>query len=185
MFRSYQKNEIDTIAFEIKNMKACIFPTDTVIGIAALDEPILYKIKQRPKNKKIVLLVPSMSALGKLNELQQKFLNQFWPGGVTVVHKGVSYRMPDDDWILLLLSKTGPLYCSSANISNQEVIKDTMEANQVFDPKWHFSLILVEGHQQSELPSTIVDIDNWKILRQGCHYEDIEQFLKTQGVFHA
>lgn len=185
MFRYYQKNEIDTVVFEIKNNKACVFPTDTVIGIGALDETLLYKIKQRPKHKKIVLLVANSSALGILNDRQKQFLNHFWPGGVTVIHNGVSYRMPNDDWLLLLLSKTGPLYCSSANLSNQAVIENTLAANEVFDEKWHFHLVVVEGTKKTDLPSTIIDIDEWKIIRSGCMIDEIKTYLDQEGISYG
>lgn len=182
MFKIYSKLEIDSVVFELKNEKAVILPTDTLIGIACLKENLIYKIKSRSRNKKIISLVSNVNNLGQLNERQEAFLNKFWPGGVSIVHNNISYRMPNDEWLLLLLSKTGPLFCSSANISNEEVIKDCADANNVFDSKWEHDLVLVEGKQNQNLPSTIIDIDNWKILRKGALYEEIKEYLYQKGV---
>lgn len=182
MFKMYSKFEIECVAFELKNEKAVILPTDTLIGIACLKENLIYKIKARARTKKIIRLVPSIKYLGNLNQRQKEFLNQFWPGGVSIIHNNISYRMPNDEWLLLLLSKTGPLFCSSANISNEDVIKDCLDANKVFDSKWEHDLVLVEGEQKQSLPSTIIDIDSWTIIREGAFYNEIKEYLNEKGI---
>lgn len=181
MFKTYNWDEIDGIAFELLNKKAIIAPTDTVIGILAKDENLIYEIKQRPKSKKIILFILDKNILEPLNKMQTKFLNKFWPGQITVVKNGISYRMPNDKYILYLLNKVGTLYSSSANISGDDVIIDTSQANNIFDVnKYFYKLILVEGKQKSDTPSTIVNIDNWNIIREGAMINEVNNFISQE-----
>lgn len=178
MFKTYNTNELDSIVFEIKNNKAVIIPTDTVMGILANNENIIYNIKNRPRNKKIIKFIPNLDILGNLTEIQKKFINQFWPGDVTVVKNKVSYRMPNDKYILYILSKCGPLYCSSANISEKETIKNSNDVLSQFDhKKWFHNLVVLQGEPGGNIPSSIVDIDSWKILREGSKINEIKQFI--------
>lgn len=178
MFKTYKWSEIDGIAFELLNKKCAIMPTDTVIGILSKDPNLIYDIKQRSHDKKIILFIIDDSVLGELTQIQKSFLAKFWPGPITVIKNNVSYRIPNDKYILYLLNKVGPLYSSSANISGFNTIKNTIEANDIFDcKKYFYKLILVEGEQKSDTPSTIVNIDNWKIIREGAMKEEVKQFI--------
>ncbi len=180
MFKTYKLNELDSVVFEIKNGKAVIIPTDTVMGILANNENIIYKIKNRPKEKKIIKFIFNLSELGELSELQLKFINKFWPGCVTIVKNKVSFRMPNNKCILYLLSKCGSLYCSSANVSGEETIIDSSHVLTQFNVnKFYYDLVVVEGKPNGKLASTIVDIDKWVILRKGEKYNQVLDFIKN------
>lgn len=179
-FKTYTYNELDSIVFELKNNKAVIIPTDTVIGVLANNDSLIYQIKNRPKEKKIILFVSDIKDLGILNKKQKQFLEKFWPGQVTIIKDGVSYRMPNDDYLLYILSKTGPLYSSSANVSGKDTIVNTDQANKEFNVnKFFYSLVLVKGKSKGSTPSTIVNIDNWQILREGCKINEVKEFINN------
>ena len=164
--RTYNFSEIDSICFELRNNKAAIVETDTVMGIISLSTKKIYEIKRRLHSKKIVLFINKIEYIKDLTEIEKIILEKYWPGALTVIKNGISYRIPNHEGLLKLLSNTGPLFCSSANISGKNPIKNYLEAKEHF--KNHFyDLILIEGQQQNDLPSTIVDFDNKKVLRQG------------------
>jgi len=48
------------------------------------------------------------------------------------VKNGISYRMPNHQKLLQLISLTGPLYSSSANLSGQNTISDYTDAITIF-----------------------------------------------------
>lgn len=183
MFKTYTYDELDSVVFELKNNKAVIMPTDTVIGLIANNENLIYQIKNRPKKKKVILFVSNLDLLSGLNNDQKRFLDKFWPGQVTVVKNGISYRMPDDPALLYILDKTGPLYSSSANVSGHDPIHNTLDANKEFnETRFYYSLVLVEGKTKLEVPSTVVNIDDWTILREGCHATEVKEFI--EGILH-
>lgn len=177
MFKKYSYQEIDNVAFELMNQKAVIIPTDTVIGIISKDVDLIYEIKNRSRNKKIIVFLPDANALTNLTSYQKKFINEFWPGQITIIKDGVSYRIPDDNYLLYLLNQVGPLYSSSANISDQDTITDTNQANEEFDEKFFHKLVLVDGATKSNEPSTIIDIDKWEIIRRGHKINEVESFI--------
>lgn len=177
MFKKYSYQEIDNVAFELMNQKAVIIPTDTIIGIISKDVDLIYEIKNRSRNKKIIVFLPDSNSLTNLKSNQKKFINEFWPGQITIIKDGISYRIPNDKYLLYLLNKVGPLYSSSANISDQDTITDTNQANVEFDEKFFHKLVLVEGITNSNEPSTIVDIDKWEILRRGHKIFEVESFI--------
>lgn len=178
MFKKYDYKEISNLVFELLNQKAVVIPTDTVIGLISKDINLIYEIKNRPKSKKIITFIHDYNQLGNLDQYQQKFVEKFWPGPVTVVKNGNSYRIPNDKYLLYLLSKVGTLYSSSANVSNHPPITNTLDTNIEFDEKKFFNkLVLVEGQTTSSMPSTVVDIDKWKILRMGQMLSEVQEFI--------
>lgn len=179
MFKSYTKNDFEEIVFEIKNGKAAIIATDTVIGIVCLYPELIYQIKQRPLEKKLIKFVCDYNQIPYISDTDIQFLKKFWPGQVTAVIQNQGYRMPDDDWLLLLLSKTGPLYSSSANISNGNVIDRISDADFTFNEKFFYNLILIlDDKEPSDIePSTIVDLESWKILRKGAVYDLVKTYI--------
>jgi L-threonylcarbamoyladenylate synthase len=93
-------------------------------------------------------------------------LKKYWPGGLTIIKNGTSYRMPNHPKLLELITKVNWVFSSSANISGNNPIYDSHEAERVFK-KYNNNLIIVKGQQLSETPSTIIDFDHIKVLRIG------------------
>jgi L-threonylcarbamoyladenylate synthase len=75
--------------------------------------------------------------------------------------------MPAEKHLLALLTKVGPLFSSSANISHETPVIDNIDAQNIFGKYHTYDLILVEGKQNQEKPSTIIDFDHKKQLRIG------------------
>lgn len=183
MFRTYSYKDIEAIAFELRNNKIAVVKTDTIIGLISLNPSLIYKVKKRPWYKKLIKFVLDDTYVPNLFDIQQKFLKTFWPGQVTIIKNKISYRVPNDDFLLSLISMVGPLYCSSANISDKPVINDIYEANKYFDAKkLFFNMIIIDTNcKPTGLESTVIDIDNWKIKRNGCRLEEIKKFIKENN----
>ena len=149
-----------------KNHKlAAIIETDTVIGVISLSPSTIYQIKKRPKNKKLVTFVTNINQIDSLSINEKNFLKKFWPGGLTIIKNKISYRIPNHKKLLKIISHTGPIYSSSANISGKSPIKNTQEAIHEF--KHYKNFIIVPGKQLSNKPSTIIDLDTNQIIREG------------------
>lgn len=117
------------------------FPTDTVYGVAvASSRPdrieALFALKDRPIERRIPLLVASLEqATGsgwKADDRARALAARFWPGALTLVLPGQvatqAFRAPDHPLALELIRAAGPLYATSANVSDQP---DTLGADEV------------------------------------------------------
>jgi L-threonylcarbamoyladenylate synthase len=117
------------------------FPTDTVYGVGvAATHPerigALFELKQRPLDRRIPLLVTDLDQAVKggaeADERARALAHRFWPGGLTLVlRRGAetqAYRAPDHPVALALIEAAGPLYATSANLSDQP---DTLAADEV------------------------------------------------------
>jgi L-threonylcarbamoyladenylate synthase len=166
-------------------------PTDTVYGVAALALNAtavteLYRVKDRPFDKPIPVFVPTIAALPQvcqtIPELAYLILEQYWPGGLTVVlpassnlpgivtnyGQSVAVRIPNHPVVLDLLTQLDqPLAVTSANLSGQP---NTQTAAAVKDQlAGRVPLILDAGPSSSDQASTILDLTQSppQILRQG------------------
>ena len=135
--------KLKEVATAIKNGKVVVFPTETVYGIGTngLDEKAiekLYKLKKRPKNKPISLLVNNIDMINDIaediTELEYKLINKFMPGPLTIILKKknkipdiltansgtVGIRIPQNEIAIKLIEYANvPLATSSANISGE------------------------------------------------------------------
>ena len=163
----YSANNINEIAFELKNNKAVILPTDTVWGIISLEEKNIYRIKRRSLNKKIITFINDIKLLNLPPYIEQ-VVSKYWPGGLTIIYKQRGYRMPKSKLLLKLMDMVGPIASSSANISGKQPINSIDEAKHVFANR-EFELVLVENEnfKLSNKPSTIIDLDKFVVLRSG------------------
>jgi tRNA threonylcarbamoyl adenosine modification protein (Sua5/YciO/YrdC/YwlC family) len=128
-----------------------VIPTDTVYGVAAdAFNPAavqrLLDAKGRGRQSPPPVLVPGIPTLNALAERVpdevHALVQAFWPGGLTIVlpaspslvwdlgeTKGtVALRMPKDTIALELLSETGPLAVSSANLTGRPAARTAAEA---------------------------------------------------------
>ena len=87
---------LEQVAELIKQGKIVVFPTETVYGIGTngLNEKAvkkLYKVKQRPLNKPITLLVSNMEMVElvakDITETEYKIMKKFFPGPLTIILK--------------------------------------------------------------------------------------------------
>ncbi|MEA3506739.1 MAG: L-threonylcarbamoyladenylate synthase [Elusimicrobiota bacterium] len=124
--------QIKKAAAIIEDGGVTLFPTDTVCGLFASPRKPkavkkIYKIKKRDLSKPLAMLVPDIDSIleivNKDSSLEKK-LKENWPGAVTFIlntkdGETIGVRMPDFKPLLELLSMTGPLYATSANISGK------------------------------------------------------------------
>lgn len=185
----------------LKNGGIVAFPTDTVYGLAALPTLVesiesLYIIKGRNRIKAIALLIPHFSALNQVaeqvNETAVKLAQAYWPGPLTLVvprhpnlpknlsnTSNIGIRVPDHPVALRLLSLTGPLAVTSANLSGQDNTCTAQEVLEQLDSRIH--LLIDGGETPGGIPSTVVDCttDKAVILREGPLSE--EDILRVLG----
>ena len=105
MLQIYTNNQIDEIAFELKNNKCIVLPTDTVWGVVSLDDSLIYKIKKRKKSKKLVKFVNNLFQINNLDKNYIQILDKYLPGALTFVFKKQAYRIPNNDLILDLINQ--------------------------------------------------------------------------------
>src|SRR5690242_14577892 len=128
-----------------------VIPTDTVYGVAAdAFSPAavqrLLDAKGRGRQSPPPVLVPGIPTLAALAESVppevDALVKAFWPGGLTIVLPAapslvwdlgetrgtVALRMPQDTIALELLSETGPLAVSSANLTGRPAARTAVEA---------------------------------------------------------
>lgn len=177
----------------IKNGGAVVYPTDTIygLGVNALNpEAIsrLFKIKQRPLEKAVPVIVNSIEMTRKIAYIDYKkdeALKKIWPSPITVILQKkdtvpdiltgmkdtVGVRIPNSKLAKILVSSLGaPITATSANISGEEPSLDIQKIidrfRQVNDKP---DLILDAGILPPSEPSTVLDLSGQKpkILRIG------------------
>lgn len=166
----------------IKEGKVLVCPTDTVYGLicdAANKKAIekLFKIKKRPKEKKVPIFVRDIKmakGLAHISKNQEEFLRKAWPGRITIVLKNkkngtIGLRIPNYEFVLNLLRLVKrPLTGTSANISGKPASTKIEEIlNQFKNKKYQPELVINAGNLSSSKPSIVLDLTIWppKILR--------------------
>ena len=167
MIQKLTFDQIEQIADSIKTYNnVVVIETDTVMGVVSSQPEAIYEIKQRPAEKKLIYFVHDIDQVPDLTPSEKKVISKYWPGALTVIKGGVSYRVPNHKNLLKLIDITGPLYSSSANISGQNPIKNSLEAEKVFS-KYDNGLTIVKGKQLGSQPSTVINLDTYIVVRQG------------------
>jgi len=165
-------------------------PTDTVYGLAA--DPFqpgaverLFRLKGRPENKPILLLVDSRLQVERLTaRLPATFdrvAARFWPGPLSIILPAadhlparitagvgsIALRMPGSTVVRRLIGAARtPLTGTSANRSGRAPALSARQVCEQFPaaPLW----VLDGGPSQSSAPSTILDLTGEpRILREG------------------
>jgi len=167
-----------------------VLATDTVYGIAAdAFEPdavaALLAAKGRDRTSPPPVLIGSLAALDGLgSEIPQTgrdLAAEFWPGALTLVcteqpslrwdlgdtFGTVALRMPDHPLALDLLSRTGPLAVSSANLTGRVPATTAEEAREQLGDA--VAVYLDGGPTPNAVPSSIVDLtgEHPVLLREG------------------
>ncbi len=136
--------ETDFIVECLENGGVVLLPTDTVYGLAvspkfegAIDR--LFALKRRPRNVNLPIMVASEAELEKLgfeiSESARRLLRSpLIPGSLTLAmgfssdyrpawlagRDEAAVRIPNDERLLAVLRKTGPLLVTSANAHSAE-----------------------------------------------------------------
>lgn len=177
-------------ATAIRAGELVVLPTDTVYGLAAdaFDPAAVRRLldaKGRGREMPPPVLVGSEATLDALATAlpswARDLVGQYWPGPLTIVVREqsslqwdlgetrgtVAVRMPHDPVALELLSRTGPLAVSSANVTGKPAATDADQAAAMLAEA--VSVILDAGPTVDDRPSTIVDCtgDRARVLREG------------------
>lgn len=176
---------------EAKAGRVVSFPTDTVPALAALPDKshLIFTLKQRPQNKPLILMGATPDDLwayvrGSVAEksLWLTVTQQHWPGALTLVLPAsslvpsglntraadtIGIRVPDHPLARAILTETGPLATTSANISGQPPLENMSAIAATFADV--FVLDCKDNQGGTSLPSTVAKWigQDWEILRQG------------------
>ncbi|MGX5681316.1 L-threonylcarbamoyladenylate synthase [Schumannella luteola] len=154
-----------------------VIPTDTVYGLAAdaFNPAAVEKLvtaKGRTREAPPPVLIPGIPTLDALAETVpdevRALVAAFWPGGLTVIVPArstltwdlgetrgtVALRMPSHPLALELLSETGPLAVSSANLTGQPAATTAQEAERMLGDS---VAVYLDGGEGGTVASTIVD----------------------------
>ena len=166
-------------------------PTDTVYGIAvALDTPDgierLFRVKRRPPEKGIVLLLDDAAQAGRLGVMTAAATAlgaACWPGGLTVVvpqradvrlpealaarTPTIGLRVPDHDAPRAIARELGPLPVTSANLSGHPEARDADEIDALLGDA--IDLVLDGGPAHGGPASTVIDCsgERPRAIREG------------------
>lgn len=163
----YRPTQINEIVSALKNDKAAIVLTDTIFGIICKKQELIYKIKHRNYEKKIIKFINDIDALNMPKKYRDE-MEKYLPGKLTFIYQGNGYRIPNDKLLLQLIKMVGPLYCSSANITNQSPITNINQSQTIFK-EYEKEIFLIDKGAPTKIfcPSTIIDLDKKIILRHG------------------
>ncbi len=195
IFTSVNASKLMTL---IRDGGVGVIPTDTVYGLvcsaaskAAVER--IFTVKART-NQPGTILAASIDQLADLGIKRRylKAVEQYWPNPISVIvpcgpelaylHMGknsLAVRIPANDELIAMLSKTGPLMTTSANTPGGVVAGNVAEAQAYFGDTVDFYVDGGEIGQQP--PSTIIRVvdDTIEVLRQGAvHIADNGELKK-------
>lgn len=185
MFR-IQSIEDPQVARLLQNGEIGVMPTDTVYGLVCSASnrsavKRLYGLKGR-KDKPGTLIASNIEQITALG-VPKRYLSAvkgYWPNPISIIipttpdlsyldlrKMSLAMRIPSDPKLSSLLSMTGPLLTTSANIPGKPPVGTIKEAEDTFGEMVNF---YVDGGDLSGRPSsTIIRIidDAVEILREG------------------
>jgi L-threonylcarbamoyladenylate synthase len=189
MLLADQPGTIDQVLVILNEGGLVAFPTDTVYGLGALAfnaQAIeqIFVAKGRDTAKAIAVLLGKTDDLRlvtqEMNETARRLAEHFWPGALTLVvprHPAlpsnlsplptIGVRMPDHPVALTLLTRSGPLAVTSANLSGEVSLTTAQEVLEQLGGRIPF--VMDGGRTPGGQPSTVVDCTQLepRILRQG------------------
>lgn len=152
-----------------KYSELIISTTDTVLGIGGkVNEKIkklIYEIKGRDENKKLIILVSSIKQARMFSEWNiqaEQYAKKYWPGATTLVVNNQGFRMPNQKKLLEYLEQNGPIYMSSCNLSNAPVCKTIEDAKLIFPEIKN----IYNFGKMTQQPSQIIRVEDGEILRK-------------------
>jgi len=182
----------------IKSGGTVIYPTETVYGLGAAalsDEAVkkVYELKRRSLSMPISLAVSSFGMLHEVAYVEQSYMGiitRLLPGPVTILLRKkpvvpdvltahsevVGIRFPENPIATRIISETGPITATSANLTGE---KPPVCAEEV---KIKADIIINGGKCKYGIPSTVVDMTRgMKILREGANYDRILHILQSEA----
>ena len=197
-----QEDALDVALDLLRSGELVAFPTDTVYGLGAdafKPESIeaLFAVKERENSKAIAILASQVADLERitsdLTPQARRLAEKFWPGPLTLVlprHPAlpanlsplatIGVRIPDHPVALRLLSMSGPLAVTSANLSGSS---NACTAQEVFAQlSRRIPLILDGGRTPGGFPSTVVDCTSAQIKSAARRTDFSRYALECPGI---
>lgn len=185
-------NEVDQAAAILRDGGLIAFPTETYYGLAVdpfNEEALqrLFRVKQRPEAKPVLVLVPGREDVGlmaeDIPEAAQSLMDRFWPGPLTMVfpaHRELSDILtggtgtvgvrvsPHPVAQALLRAFGGPVTATSANRSGGGPASSEEEVRRIFGDD--IDMVLPGGRTPGGKPSTLIRFagDTAECVREGC-----------------
>lgn len=159
----------------IRSGGVVLLPTDTIYGLHALaTDPRavdrLARIKGRDEGKPFILIAASADQIESLGASVPALVREIWPAPMTaILRRGdatVGARVPRLDWLRTLLSKSGPLFSTSANRGGEIAIT----APEELDVELRAAIDgIVDAGKLEGKASAIVDFtgDEPRVVREG------------------
>ena len=188
---------LDEAAAELRERGLVVFPTETVYGLAAdaLDPDAVaavFDAKRRPRGKPLSFAFPDHEAAleyVEAGETEREFMAAFLPGPVTVVvektddvpdvltggRDRVGVRVPDHDGALALLERVAPLTATSANVSGEPSVTHPDDLDGALRAR--VDAVVDDGETPGGTGSTVVDVANGEVLREGAVGGDVRAWL--------
>ena len=182
-------NELNDAIQALEQGLLVVIPTDTVYGIAARPDlpaavAAIFGAKGRPTDKALPVLgsdFRALSAVARLDARAAKLAEKFWPGPLTIVvpraegfdhdlggvqDGTVAVRVPASEMARALLTATGPLAVTSANLTGAPPAATVEEAHDALGDR--VAVYLDEGPAGGD-PSTVVSLtsEQPEVLREG------------------
>lgn len=174
-----------------------VYPTETVYGLGAdaLDSDSVervYECKRRDRSKPVSLAVPNIQAANSyvdINGKEKSFMQEFLPGPVTVLlpkydevpdiltsgREKVGVRIPDNETALELLREVNPITSTSANVSGTGSVVDIDNLSDTVEDE--VDHVIDEGVLEGGVGSTVVDLREEKVYREGAMYSSVDKWL--------
>ncbi|MGA1821536.1 MAG: L-threonylcarbamoyladenylate synthase [Thermoplasmatota archaeon] len=187
--RSYSLSDVtEMISDRFSSHEPVVIPTDTIYGLASpYDDELavekIYEIKGRPSGKPLAVCISGIGWISKFahpSEGALDIIRRTAPGPFTYILPAasglpgnllkdgkVALRIPDNDFILALSDRLGPMALTSANISGEEGADG---ADKVMHDLHDHDLLIVEDDKAlSGHASEVVDLTGGgpKVFRGG------------------
>lgn len=208
IFLWQNSQSIDHAYHALTNNKAILSSTDTILGLATTlsdnGAHLLDTIKIRRDKPYLILIGSTEEAIPLIDpatiDAAHLLMRNCWPGPLTIITKSnptvpsyatsgyntIGLRLPAHAGLQRLISKTGPLFSTSANISSQPIPKTLTEVDPIIIQQ--VACIIVDSSEQEPTASTIIDCsgNHPTLIRPGAYpIEEIQEILRGQLRFSS
>ncbi len=195
-------DRVASAASAIADGDLVVYPTETVYGLGAdASDPNaverVFETKGRSRDKPLSLGVPDVETARRyvrLTPLEERFVDAFLPGPVTVVVEAdpslpealtagrdrVGLRIPDHEVALALYraAKPLPVTATSANRSGSGSVRRVDDlAPEIRDA----CAVVLDGGETPGTESTVVDPGRGVVHRRGAHADRVAAWLADHG----
>lgn len=183
--------DIESALSALSEGRVIAVPTDTVYGVAAsLAHPeaiaSLFALKQRPTSVALPILVDSIEQIEACGvdwpRSATRLATALWPGPLTIVvavpehlatlvgstTSSAGFRIPNDEGLRAILSRSGPLCVTSANNHGDPPCQSASQVRAAFETSTQLAGIVDAGDRAGTV-STVVELSerSWRVLREG------------------